>query len=271
MHRLFLVVILAFALTACAQEKNGYQGQHGDHHEHNDHQSDQKADVQAIWNFAAKEPKSHIAEELTIEIQDNQGKPIENFKMNHEKKMHLIVVSKDLSRYQHLHPEYMDKGIFKVQTNFPSGGDYKLIADFIPEDHQPKTQTHWVHVAGEQPAAEAIEPETMLTKTVEGKEVTLTFDKLQAGEEVTMNWFIKDANTKEPIMNLEQYLGAVGHVVILSADTDQYLHTHPVEERAKGPDAKFETVFPASGTYKLWGEFKHHGEVFIVPFTIEVP
>ena len=86
-----------------------------------------------------------------------------------------------------------------------------------------------------------------------------------------LTFTIKDEKTKEPITNLQQYLGAAGHVVALTEDAEQYLHVHPMEEKATGPDAKFMTTFPKGGIYKLWGQFKHENELLIVPFVIEVP
>jgi hypothetical protein len=106
---------------------------------------------------------------------------------------------------------------------------------------------------------------------VDGKEVTLSFDQLKAGMETHMNFYIKDAQTKQPINNLQSYLGAVGHVIIVSKDVEQYIHVHPEEEKATGPDAKFMTTFPEKGVYKIWGQFQHEGKVFTVPFVVNVP
>lgn len=281
-----LILTAAFLLTACSQ--NNQQENAGAHNQHNGAQTQQPStgeqghhdetnqgegeasEIKAEWKFANQQLTSNKEEELTIQIFDKDGKVIENYKINHEKKMHLIVVSKDLSVFQHLHPQYTENGIFKVKTNFPTGGDYKLIADFIPEGGEATTKTQWVTVSGDNAPNNAIQPDTNMTKVVDGKEVSLTFDKLEAGQDVTMTWSFKDASTKQPITNLEQYLGAVGHVVILSADAEKYIHNHPLEEKATGPDAKFGTSFPHSGVYKVWGEFKHQGKVFTVPFVVKV-
>jgi hypothetical protein len=62
--------------------------------------------------------------------------------------------------------------------------------------------------------------------------------------------------------------------VILSVDTDIYLHAHPTEDPAKaesgGPDVMFRTRFPAPGTYKLWAEFKHNDKIITAPFVVKV-
>lgn len=116
----------------------------------------------------------------------------------------------------------------------------------------------------------AITPEGKLVKEVGGKEIELALSGTKPNEEVTLTFNIRDAKTKKGIDNLQPYLGAVGHVVILSKDANQYLHVHPIDEKATGPDAKFATSFPQSGTYKLWGQFQHNGEVFTVPFVVDV-
>ncbi|WP_171909001.1 hypothetical protein [Paenibacillus sp. GP183] len=208
---------------------------------------------------------------VTIQIQDKNGKAIEKFDTVHEKQLHLIVVSKDLSFFNHIHPDYKGKGQFTVTTQFPAAGDYKVIADFTPSGMTAMNKSQWFTALGSAPAAKPIEPDASLTKVVDGKEVTLSFGHLMANMELNLNFNIKDAQTKQPVTDLQPYLGAVGHVVILSQDAENYLHVHPTEERAKGPDAKFMTTFPQSGVYKIWGQFQQNGKVFTVPFTVKVP
>lgn len=278
MKKALLCVFLAGLLVMGACTPNATQPQQPaqDHAQHNQpatggDETTNSSQIQAVWKFSSQTPQSNKKEEVSIQVQDNTGKPVEKFDINHEKEMHLIVVSKDLSTFQHLHPENKGKGLFTVTTTFPTGGDYKLIADFIPSGGEPKTESQWVTVSGTAPSAQPLKPETNLTKVVEGKEVTLSFDKLQSGQEATMTFTFRDAASKKPITNLQPYLGAVGHVVIISSDVEKYIHNHPLEENAKGPEAKFGTEFPNSGIYKIWGQFQQNNKVFIVPFVVEVP
>jgi len=68
----------------------------------------------------------------------------------------------------------------------------------------------------------------------------------------------------------------MGHCVILSEDTQTYLHCHPEMLRAPDPDARggpdiaFHTVFPHAGRYKIWGQFKRGDELIVADFVIEV-
>ncbi|MGO4272648.1 hypothetical protein AB4Z22_22875, partial [Paenibacillus sp. TAF58] len=109
------------------------------------------------------------------------------------------------------------------------------------------------------------------TKVIDGKEVTLSIDHLMADMELNLNFNIKDAKSKQPVKDLQPYLGAVGHVVILTQDAENYLHVHPTDEKTSGPDAKFMTTFPHRGIYKIWAQFQQNGKVFTIPFVIKVP
>jgi Cu+-exporting ATPase len=228
-------------------------------------------DVKAVWTIGDGH-QPHANEDTMVRIAfQKEGKPIQQFDVNHEEKLHLIIVSKDLSFFNHIHPTYKGNGVFEITTQFPAGGDYKLIADFVPTGGSAMSKMNWTHVEGEAAKQQPIQPETNLTKVVDGKQVTLSFDNLAANQDLNLTFTIKDEKTNAPITNLQPFLGAVGHVVILSEDTEQYLHVHPTEERAAGPEAKFMTRFPKSGVYKIWGQFKHNDKVFTVPFVVNVP
>lgn len=240
---------------------------------HGGHDSGQKEasdNLKATFALASGGAKANEETELSIQITGENGKPVSEFEINHEKLLHLIVVNHDLSFFNHIHPEFQGNGKFTVNTSFPAGGEYKLFADFIPKGGSNTALSEWVTVEGQEGEHAAITPDEKQVKEVEGKEIELAMSGMKAEEEVTLAFNIRDAKTKEGIDNLEPYLGAVGHVVILSADAEQYLHVHPLDEKATGPAAEFATSFPHSGIYKIWGQFQHEGEVFTVPFVVAV-
>jgi hypothetical protein len=81
------------------------------------------------------------------------------------------------------------------------------------------------------------------------------------------------------VRDLEPYLGAWGHTLILNADQSEYLHSHPTEmlpESADtgslrgGPEVEFQTMFPTPGNYRIWTQFQRAGRVTTVFFTIRV-
>ena len=48
-----------------------------------------------------------------------------------------------------------------------------------------------------------------------------------------------------PVADLEPYLGAMGHCVIISQDTQTYLHVHPEQLFTPGPDSRGGPDVPA--------------------------
>jgi hypothetical protein len=269
---LALTIVLVLSGCGAKTDRNKMdQGQMNHEGMNHNNASSHGKDIQTEWKFSNEKPQNNQDVQLSIQVKDDKGNPIHDFDVEHEKLMHLIVVSKDLSYFDHLHPEYKGKGLFTITAKFPSGGDYKLFADFVPKGTEKVTKSQSLTVQGDVPHSSAIEPDTHLTKVINGKEIALSYDNLAVGKEVMLNFNIKDAQTKQPIHNLQPYLGAVGHVVIISEDTEQYLHVHPMDEKAAGPDAKFLTTFTKSGVYKIWGQFQHEGKVMTVPFVVKVP
>jgi len=79
-----------------------------------------------------------------------------------------------------------------------------------------------------------------------------------------------------PVNDLQPYIGAMGHCVIISEDTQTYLHCHPEQlltptpDARGGPDIPFHTIFPHPRPYKIWGHFKRNRKVVIADFVVDV-
>ncbi|WP_191090646.1 hypothetical protein [Niallia endozanthoxylica] len=144
---------------------------------------------------------------------------------------------------------------------------------FKPTDGSSMSKMEWVTVEGETAQEEAVTVDHSLEKTIEGMSVALSFEPgIEAEKELTMKFTLTEGDTKEPISDLEPYLGSIGHVVVLSEDGERYLHVHALENQGSGPEALFETEFPESGIYKVWAQFKRNdGKVVTVPYVVEVP
>lgn len=264
---LILISLLVLLNTGC-----GKNSANSSKHIHNTEQLTGHAYYHAKFTYSETTLKSKQDIEVTIEIVDIAGSPVQQFEIAHEKLMHFIIVSKDLTYFEHIHPEYQENGVFKVTTKFPTGGDYTLFAEFVPKSQdQPVVKSDRVAIIGESEAPAPLEVDTKLIKEVANKEVSLQFGHLMAGMDLELTYSFRDVNTKQSITNLQPYLGALGHVIIISEGAEGYIHVHPMESKATGPEARFVANFPESGTYKIWGQFKHNGKEFTVPFTVEVP
>lgn len=251
------------------EAKDGTHEGHGDSNGNEADKTSATANLNALFTFEDS-VKANEETKMNIQITNEDGTPVNEYKVNHEKLLHLIIVDHELSYFSHIHPEFQENGTFTVNTTFPSGGEFKVFADFIPKGGSNITLSKWINVEGKESPHSGIKADATLVKEIDGKEIELIMSGDKSNEETTLSFNIRDAKTKEGINNLEPYLGAVGHVVILSKDAEKYLHVHPLEEKATGPEAKFETSFPKSGIYKIWGQFQHEGKVFTVPFTVDV-
>lgn len=273
----FLILVL-FVLSGCgstdhanhSNDEEKHVKNNGNEENHQSHE-ESKPTITSSVSFQFDEvAQSGKDNKLNIQVSDESGNPIKEFKLEHEKLMHLIVVSEDLTYFDHIHPEYQGEGKFTVMSTFPTGGAYKLYADYVPKGFSKVVKSEMIQVEGNMRTETPLK-EGALTQVIDSNEVKLTFDHLMAGMQTELNFNFQDVEKNEPIIDLQPYLGAVGHVVIISADTNTYLHVHPVEEKATGPEATFMTTFPEPGIYKIWGQFKRDDHVFTVPFTVNVP
>lgn len=237
---------------------------------------------------------------LNFSVKDKEGKPFDNLKIVHEKLIHLLIVSDDLAFFDHVHPEKQSDGKFKLNYKFPTGGVYKLYADFTPENSPQIVNVFDVNVNGEKRAKTPLVADKEFTKTIDGLTFTMkTSDDLKAAKSATLNFYVKDASGKT-VTDLQPYLGAMAHFVIISEDTTKFLHAHAMEgemtetkgtgghgehndkhgdmEMEMKPDVKdaetpavmAHTEFPTGGIYKLWGQFQRGGKVFTVPFILDI-
>jgi len=209
-------------------------------------------------------------------LKDPTGLPVKTVEIVHEKPLHLLMVSKDLSWYAHEHPELQQDGTFTFAFTFPAGGEYTLFNDFTPKDVGMQVVPVVLQVEGPAAPPVPLVVDAGKPKTVDGYMVTLdTGGPVKTGGATHFAYTItKDG---KPVTNLQPYLGAMGHLVIISQDLKEFVHSHPHEEGAEhggatkgGPKVDFEAHFKAPGLYKGWAQFQNNGKVITVPFTFSV-
>ncbi|HVG31540.1 MAG TPA: heavy metal-binding domain-containing protein [Pyrinomonadaceae bacterium] len=241
--------------------------------------------------LAAKPLASKAGEKVQLRFvvkHPQTGARVRDYVLNHEKLFHLFIVSQDMTEYQHIHPVLERDGSFVVETVLPRAGLYKIHADFFPVGGQLQVLHRELSTVGQRRAprmpvsAAALTPDTTLFKTVDGMRISLDLGGSiapAAGSLVSLKYHLTDERTGEPVRNLEPYLGAWGHTLILNADQSEYLHSHPTEmlpdnvDRATlsgGPDVEFRAMFPAPGDYRIWTQFQRAGKVTTVFFTVRV-
>ncbi len=184
----------------------------------------------------------------------------------HEKKLHVIVVSKDLGWYDHIHPEFQADGSYSLEETFPSGGEYIIFADYHPTGAGNQVERKTVVVTGVVKKSESFTSLSLTTQT-DGYTVAL---KPTAGKFLTNNMnHIGVEVTKKgvPVTNFENIMGAKGHLVIISGDGQKYLHVHPDEVEGK---LDLHTQFDQPGIYRAFFQFQTNGKLHTSYFTIDV-
>lgn len=211
-------------------------------------------------------------QKLRYRVVDERGRTIRDFDVEHEKRMHLIVVRRDLTRFQHLHPEQQHDGSWAIASRLDDPGSYRLLADFT-RDGKPYTLAYDLRVDG-QSDLQALPAPTSLEES-DGYTVRLQAGHARPGVETELRYTVVKAG--RPVQT-EPYLGAGGHLVALREGDLGFLHVHPSEAghgghaKADGDEKRigFSTTLPTRGRYRLFLQFKHQGRVRTVAFTKEV-
>jgi len=213
---------------------------------------------------------------FSYKIKNDKGEILKKYEIAHEKIMHFIVVRKDLQNFQHLHPDFNQAtGEFTVDITFPTDGPYRVFPDFTPTEDNPQklpvTVYHDINVGDmSKYKAETAVPDTKTKKTVGDYQITYNFpSEIMMRNEI--NYSLTMTKTGQLVRDLESYLGALGHSVILKEGTLDFIHTHAEETTTnRGPEIKFSTSFPEEGVYKIFTQFQHQNKVNTVDFVVRV-
>jgi hypothetical protein len=199
-----------------------------------------------------------------------------DFDVAHTKLFHLMIVRKDLGAFAHEHPEQTPDGSFTLRFAFPTEGTYQLFSDVAPRGRGSQVLVGTVEVKGSKAAPKAtpytLAAEGDLTRTVDGTRVQLVREPAVPVARANNTWTfaLADAATGAPA-ELEPYLGAMGHLVLVHQDGETYVHSHPDEaDGHSGGPVSFAVRFPKPGLYKAWGQFQRAGRILTADFVVGV-
>jgi len=187
--------------------------------------------------------------------------PVTAFDVVHERQLHFIVVRRDGTDFQHVHPEMDASGTWRVPLTVPAAGVYRAFADFTPTGGPATTLGVDLFAPGDfRPTAHA----PSRSAVVDGYTVTLDGD-LRAGALSPLTLAV--GRDGAPVV-VQPYLGSYGHLVALRDGDLAYLHVHPRTDGAPGSAVRFDAEVPSTGTYRLFFDFQVDGVVRTADFTV---
>lgn len=193
----------------------------------------------------------------SFRITGSDGRAVTAFDTVHDKPLHLIVVRRDLSGFQHVHPVMAADGTWRAPLTLDDGGPWRVYADFTPTGGTASVLAADLTVPGAQQARAL--PEPAASTVVDGYTVRLsTHDGVS----------LRVERDGRPVTDLQPYLGAAGHLVAIAQRDLAYLHVHPQDPATGGPDVRFAVEGATDGAQRLYFQFRHGDAVHTAEFTV---
>jgi hypothetical protein len=245
--------------------------------------SDYKVNLMSGESYTSNKPTT-----LHFDVEQN-GTVYKNFAIDSTKLMHLIVVRKDRYYFQHVHPAFDEKtGMFTMDSfQFPTDGQYRVFANFAPTDAKKdmmgmiETEAPYRDVNVGDVSKVAVQPlgPDKLTSTANGltasvvtapgddSPTTTSQPIFYAGQDGS----VEVAITKNgmPFKNLQEYLGNLGHMVILGSNLE-FIHAHPMVNDLTNQTGyiPFMVTLPKLYQYKLYLQTQANDIVSTFDFNI---
>jgi hypothetical protein len=226
------------------------------------------------------------------------GQQVAKFEPVHERQYHLFVISQDMEHFQHIHPDEQADGTWTIDVTLPKAGYYKVLSDFLPSGGATQLIARPIVTAGHTgdlaKDGAVLAPDVSPKKVVDDITATVSYDPptFVAGLYGHLIFNLTDTATGRPITDLQTYLGAFGHTLIMSEDMVDYVHTHPLDILASGDDdsmpvfvippgadlekirggpmVTFDGLMPKPGRYRAWTQFRRSDRLHTFTTTFEV-
>ena len=170
---------------------------------------------------------------------------LDDFVADHDHLMHLFIVSPDLDRFWHLHPEETATGTFEQRLPDMPQGRYEMFADLVHATGVSETVVAPLDIAAVRGAALAgddsgcVDARLPAPKSTEGtgdpiallpdggRMVWLRDHRPLSTKRLTMFTFRIEDAAGQPATDLELYMGMPGHAVFIRRDRRIFAHVHP--------------------------------------------
>lgn len=173
------------------------------------------------------------------------GDVVRDFDVEHERRLHLVIVNRaPTGEFLHLHPTQRADGAWSVGLRLPVGGTYRVYADFTTAGER---RTLGIDVFAEGAPAAGDDDVAAFEVALQRDGERLEFRVTQGGVPV----------------EVEPYLGAGGHLVVVREGDLAYIHAHAEED-----ELAFDVPFPSEGRYRLYLQYQVGGVVETARFEV---
>jgi hypothetical protein len=209
--------------------------------------------------------RAGVRGEVGFVIENFKGKPQTEFLEEQTKPLHLYVVRNDDEVFRHLHPTMAEDGAWTAPATLPTGGDYRVIAEFVAEDEGGN---------GDHIILGATKKVRGPTGSVDDQDPTVQVEvetAPQVGPNGRLGVVVRDAQGRP--VRLDTYLGTWAHVTGFQRDSGAMLHLHPLnapEVTEDGSRLTFHSEVEQRGDYQLFVQVRIDGFLHTVPVEMTV-
>ncbi len=225
----------------------------------------------------ADEPTPGVAQEVTLELLTSGGTPIapHELAITHTKNMHVMVVDPSLQDYHHVHPQADGlNGQYTFEFTPNRAGAYQLFTEIVPlRTRRQIIATGQIEVAG---SASPMQFDRQPHCVVDG----IRFDiggvpaRLRTGVDYRFDLAVSAEGGGA--VELEEVMGAQGHMVAFDAAGKGFAHMHPIDSVASArsldvePELAFLFNVPNPGWYRVFAQIQVAGRGVFGHFDLEV-
>lgn len=201
---------------------------------------------------------------LRFAIVDATGRPVTGMDVAHERRMHVIVVRRDLTGFRHLHPSVDAGGEWSVPLAPMGAGAYRVFADFT-HDGRGHTLSADLTVDG----AMRTRPLPAAGDTARGDGRTARVIARDEGPHgVRLRYrVLADGRVATGI---RPYLGAAAHVVVMREGDLAFVHAHADAVPGAPGELDVTVAVPSAGRYRVFLQLRDDGAVRTLAHTLGV-
>ncbi len=213
---------------------------------------------------------------LDIRLTDWRGVPPGQLQILHEKPAHVFIVNQDLSEFQHVHPDVLQPGLLRVPVQFNSPGQHKLFLQFKTPEHGEQTlsQAFQLGTATSNVPVQPMKP--LIPDAYWPKQVgayTFQVTGLPTRQNPMSMFQVAVTQNGRPVSQIQPYLGAGAHGVMISQDGQAFVHTHPTSAAVNGfyqSPLMFHARIDRPGLYKMWVQTRIDDQIHTVDWVFQV-